>query len=396
MTRYVVIGAGIVGLATAWRLTQEHPDDEVTVVEKEPRVGAHQTGHNSGVIHAGVYYKPGSLKARLCAAGSRSMLDFCAENGIPYEVTGKLIVATDEAELPRLHALHERALANGLPVTLLGPDAAREHEPHVAAVAALHVASTGITDFGAVCRRLAQLVEKAGGVVRLGTKVLAVHPGTGGRREIVVETTAGHLPADALVNCAGLHSDRIARGAGLRPPARIVPFRGEYYELREESRGLVRGLIYPVPDPQFPFLGVHLTRMIDGTVHAGPNAVLALSREGYGWGRIRPRDVAEVASYPGLWRLAQRHLGYGWGEVRRSLSRRLFAASLARLVPEVTVADLVKAGAGVRAQAIAPTGELVDDFLIATRERQVHVLNAPSPAATSSLEIARHIVAQLP
>jgi len=389
VTRYVVIGAGIVGLATAYRITQDRPGAEVTVVEKENRVGVHQTGHNSGVIHAGVYYKPGSLKARLCAAGSRSIVDFCAAHGIPYRITGKLIVATDDSELPRLHALHERAVANGLPVSLLGPEAARDHEPEVAAVAALHVASTGITDFGAVCRTLADLVEKSGGTVRLGTRVTGI-------RGNQVQTTVGAITADALVNCAGLHADRIARLAGIRPPARIVPFRGEYYELREDRRDLVRGLIYPVPDPQFPFLGVHLTRMLDGTVHAGPNAVLALAREGYGWGRIRIRDVAEVAAYRGLWRLARRHLRYGLTEVRRSLSKRRFAESLARLVPAVTDGDLVRAGAGVRAQAITPAGDLVDDFLIVTRDRQVHVLNAPSPAATSSLEIAKHIVAQLP
>jgi L-2-hydroxyglutarate oxidase len=387
MTRYVVIGGGIVGLATAYRLTKERPGAEVTVVEKERTVGAHQTGHNSGVIHAGVYYQPGSLKARLCAAGSRSMVEFCRAQGIPVEVCGKLIVATDESELPRLHALHERAEANGLPVTLLTSDQAREHEPHVSAVAALHVASTGIVDFGAVCRTLADLLEKSGATVRLGARVTGIRPG------LVVQTTVGDLPADVLVNCAGLHADRVARLAGVRPPARIVPFRGDYYELRPDRRSLVRGLIYPVPDPQFPFLGVHLTRMIDGRVHAGPNAVLALAREGYGWSRIRPRDVLEAAAYPGLWRLARRHLRYGLAEVRRSLSRRLFAKSLARLVPEITPADLIRAGSGVRAQAIAPSGDLVDDFLIVAGDGQVHVLNAPSPAATSSLEIARHIVA---
>jgi L-2-hydroxyglutarate oxidase len=394
MTRYVVIGGGIVGLATAYRLTEKRPGAQVTVVEKEQRLGAHQTGHNSGVIHAGVYYRPGSLKARLCAAGSRSMARFCEEHGIPYRICGKLIVATEESELPRLHALHERALANGLPVTLLTPQQAREYEPHVSAVAAMHVASTGIVDFGEVCRVLASLLEKAGATVQLGTRVTGIRTRRNG--SLVVETTAGDLPADGLVNCAGLHADRVARMAGIRPSARIVPFRGEYYELLPHRRDLVRGLIYPVPDPQFPFLGVHLTRMIDGSVHAGPNAVLALAREGYGWGRIRPRDVAEAAMYPGLWRLAGRHLRYGLSEVRRSLSTRVFAASLARLVPEITAADLVRAGAGVRAQAIAPSGDLVDDFLIETRDRQVHVLNAPSPAATSSLEIATHIVAQLP
>jgi L-2-hydroxyglutarate oxidase len=292
-----------------------------------------------------------------------------------------------------LAALFERATANGLPVTMLTPEQTRDHEPHVASVAAMHVASTGIVDYGLVSRTLADLVEKAGGTVRLGAKVTGLRPGPDGT--VVVATSRGELVADQLVNCAGLHSDRVARMAGLRPPARIVPFRGEYYELRADRRHLVKGLIYPVPDPQFPFLGVHLTRMIDGSVHAGPNAVLALAREGYSWGRIRPRDLAEVAAYPGLWRLARKHLRYGLTEVRRSLSPVRFAGSLARLVPELTRADIVPAGAGVRAQAIAPDGSLVDDFLIVRARAQVHVLNAPSPAATSSLEIAKHIVAQL-
>ena len=392
MAHYVVVGGGIVGLATAHQLTLDHPHSTVTVLEKEDRVAAHQTGHNSGVIHAGVYYKPGSLKAQLCRAGAASMVEFCQAHDIPYKICGKLIVATDPAELPRLTALRERAEANGLPVTQIGPEQAREYEPNVDCVAALHVASTGIVDFTLVARRLAELVEKAGGTVRLGAKVTGLRPDG---PAVVVGTTIGAFRADYLVNCAGLHSDRVARMAGLTPPARIVPFRGEYYELTEQRRDLVNGLIYPVPDPQFPFLGVHLTRMIDGSVHAGPNAVLATSREGYSWGRFRPRDVAEVATYPGLWRLAGKHLGYGMTEVRRSLSRKRFAQSLARLVPALTRDDIVPAGAGVRAQAIAPDGSLVDDFLIVRARRQVHVLNAPSPAATSSLEIAKHIAAEL-
>ncbi|MEH1128819.1 L-2-hydroxyglutarate oxidase [Micromonospora sp. CPCC 206061] len=393
MAKFVVVGAGIVGLATAHRITLDHPDAQVTVLEKEHRVAAHQTGHNSGVIHAGVYYKPGSLKAKLCRAGSQSMVDFCTEHGIPVRVCGKLIVATEESELPRLRALHERATANGLPVRLVGPAEAADYEPHVRCVEAMHVASTGIVDFTAVCATLAALVEKAGAEIRFGARVTGI-VNRGGTQ--VVQTTTGELVADVLVNCAGLHADRVARLAGIDPPARIVPFRGEYFELRPDRRALVRGLIYPVPDPQFPFLGVHLTRMIDGSVHAGPNAVLALAREGYSWGRVNPRDVADFAVYSGLWRLARKHLRYGLTEVRRSLSRQRFAESLARLVPDVTAADLEPSAAGVRAQAIAPDGALVDDFLIVARDRQVHVLNAPSPAATSSLEIAKHIVAELP
>ncbi|GAA3299505.1 L-2-hydroxyglutarate oxidase [Dactylosporangium vinaceum] len=391
--RYVVIGGGIVGLAVAHRLVQDRPDARVTVVEKESGWGAHQTGHNSGVIHAGVYYKPGSLKATLCKAGSASIVEFCDKHGIAHKVTGKLIVATDASERPRLHALFERSVANGLPVRKVSQAEAREYEPHVACVEGIHVASTGIVDYKAVCAKLAELAAEAGAVMRLNTAVTGIRSGA---REVVVRTTTGDITADVLVNCAGLHADRVARLAGIQPPARIIPFRGEYFELRPDRRHLVNGLIYPVPDPQFPFLGVHLTKMIDGSVHAGPNAVLALAREGYSWGRIRPRDVAEVAVYSGLWQLARKHLRYGVTEVRRSLSKRRFAESLARLVPEVTAADLVPAEAGVRAQAITPAGDLVDDFLIVTEGHQVHVLNAPSPAATSSLEIAKYITARLP
>lgn len=393
MTRYLIVGGGILGLAVAHRLRADRRRDTVTVLEKEASWAAHQTGHNSGVIHAGVYYKPGSLKATLCRAGSASMVRFCTEQGLPYEISGKLIVAVEAAELPRLHALHERAVANGLPVTLIGAIEAAEYEPYVSAVAALRVDSTGIADFGAVCRRLAELLDADGADLRLNTRVSGIQARPGG---VLVRTGAGEVAGDVLVNCAGLHADRIARLAGIDPPARIVPFRGEYYELLPGRRDLVRGLIYPVPDPQFPFLGVHLTRMIDGSVHAGPNAVLATAREGYSWRRFDPRDVWEQASYSGLWALARQHYRYGLTEVTRSLSRRRFAASLARLVPEVTEADIVPAGAGVRAQAVRPDGGLVDDFLIVEADRQVHVLNAPSPAATSSFEIARHIVALLP
>jgi (S)-2-hydroxyglutarate dehydrogenase len=392
VAHYVVIGGGIVGLATAHQLTLDHPHSTVTVLDKEDHVAGHQTGHNSGVIHAGVYYKPGSLKAELCRAGAASMVEFCQAHDIPHRVCGKLIVATEPEELPRLNALFDRATANGLDVAMITPEQAREFEPNVSCVAAIRVASTGIVDYAQVTGCLAELVEKAGGTVRLGARVTALRPDGGA---VVVATTIGAFRADYLINCAGLQADRVARMAGLNPPARIVPFRGEYYELREDRRHLVQGLIYPVPDPQFPFLGVHLTRMIDGSVHAGPNAVLAMAREGYSWGRIKARDVAEVVSYPGLWRLARRNLRYGLTEVRRSLSKRRFADSLARLVPAITGEDIVPAGAGVRAQAIARDGSLVDDFLIVRARRQVHVLNAPSPAATSSLEIAKHIVAQL-
>jgi len=390
----VVVGAGILGLATAHRVLREQPTARVTVLDKEPQVGQHQTGHNSGVIHAGVYYRPGSLKARLCRAGSQSMVEFCREHGIPVEVCGKLIVATDEAELPRFHALYERAVANGLTPTMLTPAQAREYEPEVACVAAFHVPSTGVVDYSQVCRTLARLVTEAGGEVRLGTRVTGVVARDGGPQ--VVTTTGGDLTADVVINCAGLYADRLARAAGARPSVRIIPFRGEYYDLRPERAGLVRGLIYPVPDPRLPFLGVHLSRTVDGRVHAGPNAVLATAREGYRWGRFRARDLAEIAAWPGMWRLAGRHWRAGLAETRRSLSRRRFAADLARLVPAVTLDDLVPAPAGVRAQAVGRDGSLIDDFLIVSRPGQLHVLNAPSPAATSSLEIARYLWQQLP
>jgi L-2-hydroxyglutarate oxidase len=381
--RYIVVGGGIVGLAVAHRLLLDRPGSTVTVLEKESRLGAHQTGHNSGVIHAGVYYRPGSFRARLCVAGARSMVAFCQDNGVPVEVCGKLIVATSAEELPRLHALAQRAQANGVPARLVEPARAREIEPEVSCLAALHVTSTGITDFGRVCAVLGELIEKAGGAVRLGTRVLELRPG-------LVLTSAGEVPADLVVNCAGLYADRLARPA---PEARIVPFRGEYYHV---TRPLVRGLVYPVPDPALPFLGVHLTRGIDGSLHAGPNAVLALAREGYSWGRLNVRELAGTLSYPGLWRLARTHSGTAVAEVRRSLSRKRFAADLARLVPAIRPADLVPAPAGVRAQAVTRDGKLVDDFLLVRRPGQVHLLNAPSPAATSSLEIAKWVVDGLP
>ena len=388
MTRYVVVGAGIVGLAVARQILVDQPNAQVVVLEKEARTGAHQTGHNSGVLHAGVYYAPGSLKAQLCRAGVAQMISFCEENDVKHKITGKLIVAHSEDQLGRLRALEERARANGITVRSITPHEAREIEPHVACVGALHVPSTGIVDFGQVAAVMATQITAAGGEVRLGVQVTGVTADT-------VVTTAGDLRYDLLINCAGLYADRIATLAGHQPPARIIPFRGEYAQLRADRTDLVRGLIYPVPDPQFPFLGVHLTRMIDGTVHAGPNAVLALAREGYSWGRINLRDLGQSLAYPGLRKLARKHLRYGLGEVARSLSRRRFADSVAELVPEVTKADLEPAGAGVRAQAIRPDGRLVDDFLIVRADKQVHVLNAPSPAATSSLAIAKHIVGQL-
>ncbi|RZS45172.1 L-2-hydroxyglutarate oxidase [Herbihabitans rhizosphaerae] len=391
MTRHVVvIGGGILGLAVANELSTR--GIRITMLEKEDRWAAHQSGHNSNVVHAGLYYKPGSAKARMSVRGNKSIVDFARKHDVPVEVCGKLVVATSESELPALTVLAERAEANGVPARMIGPDEAREFEPEVACVRALRVESTGIIDFPAVCDVLARQLAEAGADLRLSTPAVAIRQrGTG----VEVSTMDGSVLADALVNCAGLHSDRVARLAGLTPRARIVPFRGEYFTLRPDRSHLVRGLIYPVPDPTLPFLGVHLTRMLDGSVHAGPNAVLALRREGYRWRAFSGRDVLDVVRFRGTWKLARRFARTGYHEVRRSLSRKRFAASLARLVPAVRAEDLVRADAGVRAQALLPDGSLVDDFLIETAPHQVHVLNAPSPAATSSLEIAKHVADQV-
>lgn len=386
MSRIVVVGSGIVGLAVAARLAGR--GDEVVVLEKEQDIAQHQTGRNSGVIHSGIYYAPGSLKARMSAAGARSMARFAQERGVAFERTGKLIVATRPEQVPGLRRLEQRAADNGVPARLLEPAEAREHEPYVRTVGALRVETTGIVDYTGVCRALLEDIRAASGEVRLGTALVSARPEAGG---VVVETSRGIVRADALVNAAGLHSDRVAAASGVEPQARIVPFRGEYFELVPDRRYLVRGLIYPVPDPRFPFLGVHLTKTTDGGVHAGPNAVLALAREGYRWRDVDPRDVADSLTWPGLWRLGARNLVPGAKEVVRSLLRPSFAASLAELVPGITTRDLVPAPAGVRAQAMLRDGSLVDDFLIQRAARQVHVLNAPSPAATASLEIAAHL-----
>jgi len=390
--RVVVIGGGIVGLAVAERVLREDPTAAVTVLEKEHDWARHQTGRNSGVVHSGLYYPPDSRKARWCRAGAASLLDLARVEGVPHRVTGKLVVATAADELERLAALEQRGLANGLGVTRLTAEQAREQEPHVATLAALHVAETGVIDYRAVCGVLVRRLRDAGAHLVPGTEVVG---GADGPREVVLETTRGELAADVVVSCAGLHADRVARLLGHQPSVRIVPFRGEYHELAPGAAHLVRGLVYPVPDPELPFLGVHLTRGIDGHVHAGPNAVLALAREGYDWGRVDARDLVDTLGYAGFWRLARRQARSGAGEMVRSLSHRRFADGVRRLVPEVTDAELVPAPAGVRAQAVRRDGTLVDDFLLERHGRVVHLLNAPSPAATASLEIARHVVASL-
>ncbi|MFI8947941.1 L-2-hydroxyglutarate oxidase [Streptomyces sp. NPDC053750] len=381
----LVIGGGIVGLSTAYAITRAAPGTRVTVLEKEPGPARHQTGRNSGVIHSGIYYRPGSLKARYAVRGAAEMVKFCAEYGIDHAVTGKLIVATDRAELPRLHALVQRGRENGIPVRELGAAQIAEYEPEVRGLAAIHVGTTGICDYVAVAR---QLARASGAEVRYGAQVLRIdrRPGLG----VAVRTRAGDvLRARVLVNCAGLHCDEIARATGDDPGMRIIPFRGEYYELARPE--LVRGLVYPVPDPAFPFLGVHLTRGIDGGVHIGPNAVPALAREGYGWGVVRPRELGATLAWPGSWRIARQHWRYGAGELRRSLSKAAFTTAVHRLLPGVTEGDLVPAAAGVRAQAVLADGTLVDDFLIREGAHAVHVLNAPSPAATAALPIGREV-----
>lgn len=388
-----VVGGGIVGCATALALTETHPGLKLILLEKEVRLAAHQTGHNSGVIHAGLYYKPGSLKAKNCTAGREALYAFCAEHGIPFERCGKVVVAVDEREVPALDELERRGRANGLDgLTRLDAAQVREHEPHAAAVAGLFVPQTGIVDYTRVTETMAELVRRGGGEIRLGTQLHKAHGTADGVR---LTTTAGELKVRFLVNCTGLHCDRVARRCGVEPGVRIVPFRGEYYEVRPERRDLVRHLIYPVPDPTLPFLGVHFTRMIDGTLEAGPNAVLAWKREGYRWSDISPIDVADTLAFPGFWRLAGSLWRIGLAEYRRSFSRGAFVASLQRLVPEVAAADVARGGAGVRAQAVGRDGKLVDDFRIVTTERMVHVLNAPSPAATASLSIGKVIAGEV-
>ncbi|WP_413761257.1 L-2-hydroxyglutarate oxidase [Streptomyces sp. MMBL 11-3] len=381
----VVVGGGIVGLSTAYAITRASPGTRVMVLEKENGPARHQTGRNSGVIHSGIYYRPGSLKARFAARGGAELVEFCAEHGIDHAVTGKLIVATERDELPRLHALVQRGRENGLTVRELGPTQIAEYEPEVRGLAAIHVATTGVCDFVGVARRLAQ---DSGADIRYGARAAYVdrRPDLG----VAVRTDDGTVVrARVLVNCAGLHCDEIARLTGDEPQVRIIPFRGEYFTLARPD--LVRGLVYPVPDPAFPFLGVHLTRGIDGSVHVGPNAVPALAREGYDWRTVRPRDLYSSLSWPGSWHLARHHWRYGTGEISRSVSRSVFTRSVRRLLPAVTADDLIPSPAGVRAQAVLRDGTLVDDFLIQEGPRTIHVLNAPSPAATASLPIGREV-----
>ena len=390
---FIVIGGGIVGLATARELLIRQPGASICVLEKESAPGRHQSTHNSGVLHCGLYYKPGSLKARLAVRGIRFMTEFCREHSIAHDICGKVVVATTEAELPRLRDLETRGQQNGLE-GLQWLDAAqlREIEPHAAGLAALRVPQEGIVDYQAVCDALVREIERLGGTFQKNARVTAIHDNLG---SWVLETPAGEFETRYLINCAGLFSDRIATLAGTKNDIRIVPFRGEYFELAPEARHLVSHLIYPVPDPAFPFLGVHFTRLIHGGIEAGPNAVLALAREGYRKTDIHPREAAEILAFPGLWNFLRRYPSMVWDEGRRSFSKTLFAESLQKLVPEIRLEHLSPGGAGVRAQAMTRDGTLLQDFHMVQKPRALHVINAPSPAATASLAIAEEIVGRI-
>jgi (S)-2-hydroxyglutarate dehydrogenase len=386
----IIIGGGVVGLAVGLELTKRFPDVRLLLVEKESHVGQHQSGHNSGVIHSGVYYKPGSLKAKLCVEGARAMVAFCREQDIPCHICGKVIVATDETEFPRLEELHRRGVANGLAgLRMLEPEELREIEPHASGLRALAVPSTGITDYLKVCQKYAEIIPARGGMIKTSTTVTGIKVNS---TEVAVETNRGAFTTAFLVNCAGLFSDRISRMAGEERDLTIVPFRGEYYHLIPGRSSLVRALIYPVPDPQFPFLGVHFTRRVEGTVDAGPNAVLAFRREGYRRSDFNLRDLASSLAFPGFWRMAGKHWRSGLDEFHRSFSKAAFLHALQRLLPELQEEDLMPGGSGVRAQALRRDGTLVDDFQFVSSARMLHVLNVPSPAATASLLIGRFIV----
>ena len=392
-TDYLVIGGGVVGLATAWRLQTMQPGSRVCLLEKEPEVGCHQSGHNSGVLHCGLYYKPGSTKAILAVRGIRQMVEFCRDAGIAHEVCGKLVVACDDAELARLHKLEERGRQNGLEgIEFLGREAMLEREPNVGGIAALRVPQEGIVDYPAVCSELKRRITANGGDVQTGARVTRLEQRGD---EWIATTPKGEFAGRYLVNCAGLHCDRVAGLAGEKRETRIVPFRGEYYKLVEGSEGLVRHLIYPVPDPQFPFLGVHFTRLIHGGTEAGPNAVLAFAREGYRKTDVNVRDLLDAVTYSGLWRFVAKYPRMTALELWQSLSKRRFCKALQKLVPSIRVTDIEPGGAGVRAQAMAREGNLIQDFCLIQRPAALHVLNAPSPAATASLAIGEEIVRKI-
>ena len=387
--KVAIVGGGIVGLATAYQLLLRFPSLQLILLEKESATGQHQTGHNSGVLHCGLYYKPGSTKARLAVQGIRRMVKFCAEHYVPYELCGKTVIATEADEIPRLHALLERGIQNGLEgLELLGPEQIRESEPHAAGLAGIRVPQEGIVDFGAVTVAMANEIRMRGGEVKLSSEVMRLKEG----KRWAIETRSGDYEADFLINCAGLQCDRVSRIAGNRNSVQIVPFRGEYFKIKPERQHLVRNLIYPVPDPKFPFLGVHFTRLIHGGIEAGPNAVLAFAREGYHKTDFSFRDTLDTLTYRGFWKFFLRYPAMCWEEFKRSYIKVLFCRSLQRLVPEIQIEDLAQGGAGVRAQAISQSGEFLQDFCFVRQTRALHVLNAPSPAATASLSIADEVI----
>lgn len=388
----VIVGGGIVGLATAHNLSERFPDQKIVVLEKEATLAHHQTGHNSGVLHSGIYYKPGSLKAINCREGKLAMERFCAENNIDYDICGKVIVALNDDELPAMNRIFERGQANGVKCEIVDQARLNELEPHSAGIAAIHVPEAGIVNYKQVCNRLGEIIQERGNEVIVGAKVTAIR--RSGPKSVVA-TTAGEFETSLIVNCAGLHSDRVTKLGGTKPDSKIVPFRGEYFELVPEKRHLCRNLIYPVPDPKFPFLGVHFTRMIDGNVECGPNAVLAFAREGYKMSDINIGDLFESLTYPGFIRMAMKHWKMGMGEMWRSFSKAAFVKALQRLMPEIRAEDMVTAPAGVRAQAVTREGALVDDFLVVESDNMVNINNAPSPAATASLNIGKVIVEKL-
>jgi L-2-hydroxyglutarate oxidase len=393
MFDFAIIGGGIVGLSTGMAIYQRFPNAKVVVLEKEDAVANHQTGHNSGVIHSGIYYKPSSFKARFAKQGSQSMREFCQMYGIDHDICGKVIVATKQEEIPLLDNLYKRGLDNGLQISRIDSNQLAEIEPHVNGLGAIRVPMAGIVNYRQVSEKFADIIRLNGGEVRLNTKVEKIQEKSD---QVTIETSRGTIKANMVINCAGLHSDRMANAAGYKTDMKIVPFRGEYYKLKPEKRHLVKNLIYPVPNPKFPFLGVHFTRMISGEVDAGPNAVLSFKREGYKKTDFNAKDLAEVLSYGGFWKLAGKFMKEGMEEYVRSFSKSAFTKSLQELIPEIREDDLIPAPAGVRAQALKYDGNMVDDFHIVMGRRSIHVCNAPSPAATASIEIGKEIVSRIP
>ena len=388
-----IIGGGIVGLATAYQLSKKHPKLKLAVLEKETSLAKHQTGHNSGVLHTGIYYKPGSLKAINCRNGKQTMEQFCKKEGIEHELCGKIIVALNDEEIPRMQNIFQRGQENGVNCKIISREEMLEIEPHVAGVQAIHVPECGIVNYKQVCLRLGEIIqEKEENKIFLGQQVTKIRNMA---TSLVVETDKQQIECKHLINCGGLHSDKLTKLGGQPPPAKIIPFKGEYFELKEDAKHLCKNLIYPVPDPAFPFLGVHFTRMIDGTVECGPNAVLAFGREAYGKFDLNLKDLLESITYPGFQKMAIKHWKMGWGEMWRSYNKGAFVKALRRLIPEIEASHLVSAPAGIRAQAVSPRGALVDDFLIESNDRIINVCNAPSPAATASLNIGSTIMAQL-